>query len=91
MNDAMGQFRTRALQESSGLVHCKRGGVRWATDLQGSRSAGVSTNGRLDMAREGGYWEVDVAVDHASYVGTIEGAASIMTVLVDAAGGRRCR
>jgi hypothetical protein len=37
------------------------------------------------MACEGGYWEVDVAVGDASYVGTIEGAASIMTVLADAA------
>jgi hypothetical protein len=46
---------------------------------------GVSTNGRLDMAREGGYWEVDVAVVDASYVGTIEGAASIMTVFVNVA------
>ena len=38
---------------SSGLVHCKRDGVRWATDLQGSRGVGMSTNGRLDMARQG--------------------------------------
>ena len=48
-----GRQPARLLWASSGLVHCKRDGVRWATDLQGSRGVGVSTNGRLDMARQG--------------------------------------
>jgi hypothetical protein len=50
--DALGRGpATPAPGPSSGLVHCKRDGVRWATDLQGIRGVGVSTNGRLDMAR----------------------------------------
>ena len=45
----------------------------------------MSTNGRFDKAGEGVLLEVDVAVVDASYVGTIEGAASTTTVLVNAA------
>jgi hypothetical protein len=37
------------------------------------------------MAREGCYCEADVTVVDASYVGTIEGAATIMTALVNVA------